>query len=211
VRLPSLRRRRCACCRGRFAEFEPYGRPARRGARCPGCGALERHRELCARIEDLIAPTEHVLHFAPEACIERILRPRQAHYVTTDLEAQVLMLLGGGAEELRPVDVQADIAQLPFRDGEFDVVLINHVLEHIPDDRGALRELHRVLRPGGRALMQHPMPPGVSRTIEDSSVEDHVRIYEESDFRTRVREAGFASSVIRTRSGRDIQVCTKPA
>jgi len=220
VKLPQLRRRRCACCSGRFAEFEPYGRPPRPGARCPGCGALERHRELCARIEDLITPTERVLHFAPEACIERVLRPRQARYVTTDMQAEVLVLLGGGAEEVRPVDVQADITRLPFRDGEFDVVLVNHVLEHVPDDRAALRELHRVLTPGGRALMQHPMP-GVSRTIEDSSVtdpadrlrefgqEDHVRVYAESDFRARVREAGFVSSVIRTRTRRDIQVCTK--
>ena len=133
------------------------------------------------------------------------------------------MLLGGGAEELRPVDVQADITQLPFADEEFDVVLINHVLEHVPDDRQALREIYRVLRPGGRALMQHPMPEGLTGTVEDPSVTDpadrleafgqadHVRMYEESDFRARIREAGFDSAVIRARSGRDVQVCTKPA
>ncbi len=206
-----LRRgRRCECCGGRFEEFEPHGRIPRPGARCPGCGSLERHRALCKRIGKLVDPSDRVLHFAPEPGIERNLRPRQAAYVTSDIEGEV--------------DVRADITRLPFGDGEFDAVLISHVLEHVPDDRAALREVRRVLRPGGRAIMQHPLRRDLDATVEDPSVtqplerlrvfgqEDHVRVYSENDFAARVEEAGFKSRVLRTRApGGDIYVCTKVA
>jgi hypothetical protein len=71
--------------------------------------------------------------------------------------------------------------------------------------------------------MQHPARPGLTQTLEDPSVtdpaerfrlfgqEDHVRIYVEHDFQARIREAGFIADVIRTRSRRDIHVCTKPS
>jgi len=209
-RPPRPRRgRRCECCGERFDEFEPHGRIPRFGARCPGCGSLERHRALCKRIDKLIDPSERVLHFAPEPGIERNLRPRQAGYVTSDIEGAV--------------DVQADIVRLPFADEEFDAVLISHVLEHVPDDRAALREVRRILRPGGRAIMQHPLRRDLETTIEDPSVtqplerlrlfgqEDHVRLYSEKDFVARVEEAGFRTRVMRTREpGGDIYVCTKP-
>jgi glycosyltransferase involved in cell wall biosynthesis len=211
---PKRRRRRrdrqCECCGGRFEEFEPHGRIPRLGARCPGCGSLERHRALCKRIDKLFDPSDRVLHFAPEPGIERNLRQRQAEYVTSDIEGEV--------------DVQADITRLPFADEEFDAILISHVLEHVSDDRAALRELRRVLRPGGRAIMQHPLRRDLDATVEDPSVmhplerlrafgqEDHVRVYSEKDFAARVKEAGFKTRVLRTRKpGGDIYVCTKVA
>jgi len=210
MKLPSIRRRlRCSCCGGRFRSFEPHGRDPRPAARCPGCGALERHRALCGRIDDLIRPEERVLHFAPEPGIERILRARQAEYLTSDIDGQV--------------DVHADVSRLPLPSEAFDVVLISHVLEHVADDRQALHELRRVLRPGGRAIMQHPLEPDLEHTLEDPSVtdpaerlrrfgqEDHVRLYAEHDFVARVLEAGMAPEVLRTGApAGDIYVCTRP-
>lgn len=49
-----------------------------------------------------------------------------------------------------------DLAALPFDDGRFDVVLLNEVLEHVPDERAALSEIHRVLRPGGTLILFSP-------------------------------------------------------
>ncbi len=88
----------------------------------------------------------------------------------------------------------------------FDLILCSHVLEHIPDDRGALRQLRRVLRPGGAAVIQVPLRTGP--TDEDASVVDpaarhrrfgqfdHVRFYG-SDFTDRVRAAGFGVEAVR--------------
>jgi SAM-dependent methyltransferase len=95
-----------------------------------------------------------------------------------------------------------DITAIPEPAARFDVVICNHVLEHIPHDRKAMRELRRVLRPGGLAILQHPIHNRPD-TYEDASVvdpaarlrvfgqEDHVRIYG-WDMLERLREAGFA-------------------
>jgi SAM-dependent methyltransferase len=96
---------------------------------------------------------------------------------------------------------RCDITDIPQPDGAFDIVICNHVLEHVPDDRKAMRELRRVLRPGGLAVLQHPVQDRPD-TYEDFSVvdaterlrvfgqEDHVRIYG-WDMLDRLRAAGF--------------------
>lgn len=95
-----------------------------------------------------------------------------------------------------------DIHHMPFQDDSFDVVLCNHVLEHVNDDRLALREIYRVLRPGGWAILQSPVDPTRETTFEDPSITslrereknfgqaDHVRLYGR-DYALRIREAGF--------------------
>ena len=191
--------------RGRDARWCPVcetesrrGFDALRGredAVCPTCGSLERHRLLWLFLErhtDLLARPLRVLHIAPEGGIGRRLQALEGvDYLSGDLEP-------GAAMEV------VDVTRIRHPDASFDAVLCNHVLEHVPDDRAAMRELRRVIRPDGWAVIQVPMLS--ERTDEDPGVtdpaerlrrfgqEDHVRIYGR-DFLDRLREAGWAPEV----------------
>lgn len=122
---------------------------------CPRCASLERHRLQYCVLQELFAsypvPVGAALHFAPEKAIARYLRPRFAKYTTADIDGY-------------RADVQADLRQLPFDDGSYDFVYASHVLEHVDDDRRALAEIARVLRPGGVAIL--PVPIVGDTTIE---------------------------------------------
>jgi SAM-dependent methyltransferase len=137
-----------------------------------------------------------VLHFAPDRSISDLLATFDGiDCVTADLDP-------GIAEQ------QIDITCIPYPAASFDLILLSHVLEHVPDDAKALAELHRVLRPGGRLVMQHPIDYQRPETYEDFSLqsaeerrahfgqEDHVRLYGR-DFPDRVRSAGFDVEMVR--------------
>lgn len=187
----------CPCCDRRANRFIQYHR--RPLARCPHCGARERHRALWLYLRHELRLGDEalsLLHFAPEPEIsEKIERLERVAYTTADLEV-------GRAREAM------DITSIPRPEATFDVVLISHVLEHVPDDGLALSELLRVLKPGGRAVLQHPIDFGRARTYEDDSIRgpelqerhfgqfDHVRVYGR-DFLERVRAAGFGVSASR--------------
>lgn len=183
----------CPCCSTIANEFKTFGLKPRTNAMCPTCGALERHRLMWLFLErrtDLLDAPRHILHIAPEAPLAKKLRTLPgATYVTGDL--------------LSPTaDLRLDITRLPFADGTFDAVLCSHVLEHIPDDRAAMRELRRVMSPRGWGILQSPMS-AAPHTFEDPSVTDprererlfgqwdHVRLYGQ-DYGDRLTAAGFA-------------------
>ena len=96
-----------------------------------------------------------------------------------------------------------DIQKTPFRDDTFDVVVCNHVMEHVSDDSVAMREIRRILKPRGWAMLQVPIALALDRTIEDPTAttdeqrierfgqEDHVRLYSRADYVTRLQAAGF--------------------
>jgi SAM-dependent methyltransferase len=188
----------CPCCGGRFRSFAPRGERA--GAACPRCGALERHRVLALWLREhgrLGAGVRDVLHLAPEPGLRRALR-----------KAPGVRWTGGDLEPDDPAVAAVDVTALPFADASFDLVLCSHLLEHAPDDRRAMGELRRVLRPAGRALLQQPVDGAAERTREDPRVdspterrrafgqEDHVRVYGR-DFTDRLRAAGFEVRVDR--------------
>lgn len=183
----------CPCCGTVAQEFKAFGLKPRANAMCPTCGALERHRLMWLFLErrtDLLDARDHILHIAPEAPLAKKLRTLPGvTYVTGDL--------------LSPAaDLRLDITRLPFADGTFDAVFCSHVLEHIPDDRAAMRELRRVMSPRGWGLLQSPMS-GAPHTFEDPLVtdprererlfgqRDHVRVYGQ-DYGDRLTAAGFA-------------------
>jgi SAM-dependent methyltransferase len=128
---------------------------------------------------------------SPEACLrDELQRLRDIDYVTGDLYAE-------------DVDVLLDLTAIDFPDASFDVILCSHVLEHIPDDRVAMAEIRRVLRPDGWALINGPSDPARTMTYEDAAIvlpeerlrhfgqEDHARVYSSRDFAARLENAGF--------------------
>lgn len=190
--LPYYRRLQCPVCLGWDRHFRTFGRVPRQDARCPHCGALERHRLVwlfLQRRTDLFGgSSKRVLHFAPERALQTPLgRVASLDYVTADLRPGMAMVV-------------ADITSLQFADESFDVVYCSHVLEHVPDDRAAIGECYRVLKRGGWAVFMVPIHSGT--TVEDPSItdpaererrfgqRDHVRVYG-SDFSDRLRHAGF--------------------
>jgi SAM-dependent methyltransferase len=190
--------RDCPAC-GYHGRFDAEGMPPRFEVKCPRCYSLERHRlfVLSDRSIGLIGQDAEVLHIAPEAIVGRYLRKKCKSYVTLDLSME-------GA------DVKEPIERTSFRDACFDHVVCSHVLEHV-DDRAALKELHRILRPGGTALLMVPIVEGWDSTYENPEItsgpereihfgqDDHVRWYGR-DFRQRITDAGFDLSEITTAS-----------
>lgn len=177
-----------------FKSFLPYGYGKQRNnVLSPSTLSLERHRLLWLYLKnetDFFSVEKKVLHFAPEqAFYKRFRKMSNLDYVTTDLNSPL-------------ADVKADICNLPFKDNEFDIILCNHVLEHIPDDRKAMEELYRILKPGGFGVFQIPQDLNRETTFEDDSITDkkerakifgqydHVRIYGR-DYFDKLRSVGF--------------------
>lgn len=183
----------CPVC-GFVGRFKAFGSPPRWNALCPSCGALERHRLLALVLQErpVIRPGSLVLHFAPEQCVTRLLKKPGIRYVTADLLRN-------------DVERELNIESIALDDNSCDVVACSHVLEHV-NDRLALSELHRILKPGGVLIAMVPIIEGCEITYEDPSItragereihfgqHDHVRTYGR-DFSQRLLEAGFEVQV----------------
>lgn len=183
-----------------FRTFLPYGYGKQRpNVLSPSTFSLERHRLLWLYLKNetdffsrgtKTSSALRVLHFAPEQCfLKRFRALKNIEYTTTDL--------------LSPIaDVKADICDLPFKDNSYDVILCNHVLEHIPDDTKAMQELFRVMKPGGYGIFQIPQDLNRETTFEDNTITDkaerakifgqydHVRVYGR-DYFDKLRAIGF--------------------
>ena len=180
-------------------QYDIIGGGYREQASCPVCGSTERERLVYLAIRqrtDLLKRPARLLHVAPEPQLGRILRaaPR-LEYLSADLYAEDVM-------------VKMDITAIQYPDASFDAIICNHVLEHVPDDRRAMRELHRVLKPDGWAILQVPFSEKITQSVEDPTVttpeararmfgqEDHVRIYAKADYLARLKEAGFRPALL---------------
>jgi SAM-dependent methyltransferase len=185
----------CPICSRNFSKFLPYGRlNPRPNALCPNCQSLERHRLIWLYLKektDFFNRDLHVLHIAPEACFIKRFEARHGNrYITADIESPL-------------AKVKMDIHQIPFPENTFDVVLCNHVLEHVSDDIRAMSEIRRVLKPEGFAILQVPFfNPVPEKTFEDPTItdpkarektfgqDDHVRKYGK-DYSSRLERAGL--------------------
>ena len=188
----------CPLCGARYRRFMPYGYvEVRKNALCPRCLSLERHRLLWlwlnreGKLAEMVAGNRKFLHIAPEVCLskkfEKIL-PLE-NYITADLESPL-------------AKVKMDVQNIPFADDTFDVVFCNHVLEHVEGDRLAMREMWRVMRPGGWGVMLSPVDETRAETFEDDTITDpaertrifgqydHRRIYG-MDYARRLQETGW--------------------
>jgi SAM-dependent methyltransferase len=159
----------CPVCNyaGPFADLHGFA-GTRKHAMCPRCDALERHRLQYLVISDFLSQRNgsamKMVHFAPEPFFRKMFSERFGKYETADLF-------------MKEVDHKADLLSLPFPDESYDIVYASHVLEHIKDDMQAIREIGRVLKPNGVAIL--PVPMVCEKTIEyaapNPSEAGHVR------------------------------------
>jgi SAM-dependent methyltransferase len=185
--------------------FIGVGHPPRWDARCPQCGSRERHRLMHLWVTegggDRLAG-KRILHFAPEKAVLDRMR-RNPLYETADIHQP-------------GVTHRVDITGVPLPDAGSDVVIAHHVLEHITDDRQAMRELFRLLKPGGAAVLSVPINASRQQTYENQAIaapgerhahfsaEDHRRYYG-LDFSDRLAEAGFRTSVFRVSPEQEVR------
>ena len=155
------RGRECPICKAHYRKFMPYGYTdagSRENALCPSCLSLERHRLLWLWLQkqsNLFETHPRILHIAPEVCLMRRFRKLYkecpGQYITADLESPL-------------ADLKMDIQAIPLADQSVDVIFCNHILEHVADDRLAMREMYRVMRNGGWGVMLSPVDLRHSKT-----------------------------------------------
>ena len=197
--------RRCPICHSEKRKFLPYGYgTVREDALCPNCLSLERHRLLWFYLMNNDATRETIkrqpttLHIAPEVCLMREFRKIYAskpqNYITADLCSPL-------------ADMHFDVQDIPLEDNSVDIVICNHILEHVESDSKALSEMYRIMRPGGFGVMLAPVDYSRETTFEDHSITDpkqraeifgqydHRRIYGK-DYLKRLSAAGFEAEEI---------------
>ena len=141
-----------------------------------------------------------ILHLSPEKNIYRFIKENN-EVIATDIQPAFYKRI---EKQIR----EEDATHLSFSDNNFDLVIGNHIMEHIPDDNTAMSEIYRVLKPGGQAILQIPYSNKIATTIEEPNIKnpikqsllfgqkDHVRIYQLQDYLNRLRQCGFTVSLI---------------
>ena len=193
----------CNICHWQGARFTDDAWHA--GTVCPNCGSQVRHRMLAALLdgksslpnfdEEHLLCGKKILHFAPERQLRDHIKKIAQTYITTDYDRG-------------DVDLKLNMSAMPsVANASFDAVIACDVLEHVHDDRAAMRELYRILKPNGLAIITAPQKDPPSQTDEDSTIttpegrlqhfgqKDHVRIFGD-DLKERLEEAGFSVSMI---------------
>jgi len=181
-------------------EKKVIGAGKRENGFCPRCHSLDRERLVYLFLKFKINLFKKgkekikLLHVAPERNLSKVLLSFSGvEYISIDLNSPLAM-------------IKMDLTHLQFKDNSFDAVICNHVLEHIPDDRKALSEIYRVLKPGGWAILQVPISLSLKKTYEDPKIvdpeereknfgqKDHVRLYGQ-DYEERLKKTGFLVKV----------------
>ncbi len=182
-----------------YSKFLSYGyKTVRKNALCPGTLSLERHRLLWLYLDketNFLSSNLKVLHVAPEQVFyKKFKKLKNWEYFTFDLNSPI-------------ADIKGDLISTNFKDEYFDLIICNHVLEHIEDDKSALDEMYRILKYNGISILQVPINVKRENTFEDLSMKskiqrekyfgqyDHVREYG-LDFKDRVEQAGFKVEMI---------------
>ena len=208
--------RKCPICGAQRRRFLPYGYVTQReDALCPSCLSLERHRALwlCLTGDNELTFGGRMLHIAPEVCFKKRLRQMmqraEGKYVTADLESPL-------------ADMHFDVQSIPLPDSWADIIICNHLLEHVADDRRALSELYRIMAVGGWGVLTVPVDTERESTFEDDTVTDpaertrifgqydHRRIYGR-DYEDRLRAAGFAVRVVDVSASLSDEECRRYA
>ena len=186
----------CPVCNRSYSKFLSYGSSIahRENVLCPGDLTLERHRLMWLYLKDhsdfFTNNKLNVLHIAPEQCFHKRFKQQQnLNYLTGDLVSPI-------------ADIHFDLHHIPLEENRFDVIFCNHVLEHVEDANQCMRELFRVMKPGGWGIMQVPQDFEREITFEDPEIvseedreryfwqKDHVRLFGK-DYPNWLEKAGF--------------------
>jgi SAM-dependent methyltransferase len=160
---------------------------------CPQCGASDRERLYALYLKKTKLPNQKILHFAPEPALSDYIRKTfpDCKYITADF------MMDGVDEKIDIMDIDN------HEDGSIDFFICSHILEHVSDDRKALSELYRILKPGGSGILVVPVALNIKSIYEEPDLsdpqeklkkfgqEDHVRLYSKQGIIERVKEAGF--------------------
>lgn len=195
----------CPVCERSFRKFLSYGSAVaqRDNVLCPYDLTLERHRQMWLYLKKhsnfFTADQLNVLHIAPEQCFyKRFKEQKNLNYLTGDLVSPL-------------ADMHFDLHSIPLEDNRFDVVFCNHVLEHVDDALQCMKELYRVMKPGGWGIFQVPQDLSRETTYEDASItspeerekhfwqKDHVRLFGK-DYPEWLRKAEFEIDEFRQES-----------
>jgi SAM-dependent methyltransferase len=201
----------CPVCERSFSKFLSYGSDIahRENVLCPYDLTLERHRLMWLYLRDssnfFTAEKLNVLHIAPEQCFHKKFKEQDnLNYLTGDLISPI-------------ADLHFDLHSIPLEDNRFDVIFCNHVMEHVDDALQCMRELHRVMKPGGWGIMQVPQDFSRDVTFEDKTItspedrekyfwqKDHVRLFG-NDYPKWLEKAGFEVEEFKKESKYDVKM-----
>lgn len=194
-RLLPTQARHCPCCGWEGLRFRSFAvvEYLRHDARCPRCGAFERHRALATFYPSFFArlPVRpaRLIHFAAERCLTPTLAALCDRYETS------------GFGDVAPCDLRLDLTAMTLPDRSCDGLVMNHVLDCMPDDRPAIREMHRVLRPGGVVLAVVTYEASTSTRELPVTSNSRYRCYGSEDLERRF--APFAVAVENAVAGLD--------
>jgi len=190
----------CIICDSSFRSFSTYGVEKRKNARCLNCNSLERHRLLWKYLNsktNLFNRKIKMLHFAPQRLFLRLFSKNEnIEYTPCDIQPETYEYYG-----ITKI-TKADVMKIPFDDNSFDVVMCNHVLEHVENDKLAMSELYRVMKKGGWGIFQVPLDYDRESTYEDKNITDskgrekafgqydHLRVFGR-DYKDRLASVGF--------------------
>ena len=206
----------CNCCGASYGKFVP-DYPTEENANalkvneviagygenilCPACLSTARERLIIALLNNKFKISgKKVLHFSPEKNIYRFITTNN-EVTTADIQPLFYKSIDSNIKA-------EDATRLSYADNSFDLVIGNHIMEHISADVKAMAEIYRVLRPGGRAILQIPYSNTIATTIEEPEIndaqkqsalfgqKDHVRIYQLQDYIKRLQSCGFTVSII---------------
>ena len=198
----------CPCCgarslafvAGSYADYPERFNPLRyentkQDVLCPVCRSLPRHRILaswCDNHKDLFQKAEDILYFAPEYSMTLWLRRNGVKFTSADL--------------YKDADLKVDIQNTGLHAESYDVIICNHVLEHVDDFRAALKEMYRILRSSGSFICSFPMDPKVEFIDEDPSVqtpEERFRRFGQDDHK---RVFGMKANQLLTATGFSVEI-----
>ena len=168
---------------------------------CPSCMSKNRERLVLAVLQNkLLVDGKRILHFSPEKHLFK--------YISTKASVTTVDIMPGFYQFIDKNILQEDATNLGFASESFDMIIANHIMEHIPEDTKAMSEMHRVLKTGGVAILQIPYSEKLDKTIEEPFINnperqeelygqrDHVRIYALKDYVARLKSSGFTVNIL---------------